>query len=256
MSAALLAEWTKLRTLASTAWLLLGTAVATIGVGVVVVAGTHQSAGGGGRDVTALALTGLDLGQAVVVVLAVLAVAEEYGTGMVRTTFAAMPRRLTVLAAKATTVAVLTLGTGAVAVVGSLLAGRAALPGDTGAGPGAVPGSITHGPTLRAAAGSVVYLVLVALLALGIATVVRDTAVSIGVVLAVLYLPVLVAQAVSDPLRRHLEQLAPMTAGLGIRATTNLRGLPIPPWAGIGVVAAWAAGALLLAGLLLCRRDA
>jgi ABC-2 type transport system permease protein len=190
------------------------------------------------------------------VVLAVLAVAEEYGTGMVRTTFAAMPRRLTVLAAKATTVAVLTLGTGAVAVVGSLLAGRAALPGDTGAGPGAVPGSITHGPTLRAAAGSVVYLVLVALLALGIATVLRDTAVSIGVVLAVLYLPVLVAQAVSDPLRRHLEQLAPMTAGLGIRATTNLRGLPLPPWEGIGVVAGWAAGALLLAGLLLRRRDA
>jgi ABC-2 type transport system permease protein len=176
---------------------------------------------------------------------------------MVRTTFAAMQRRLTVLAAKATTLAVLTLGTGVVAVVGSLLAGRAALPaGETGAGPGPVPGSITHGPTLRAAAGSVVYLVLVALLALGIATVVRDTAVSIGVVLAVLYLPVLVAQAVSDPLRRHLEQLAPMTAGLGIRATTNLRGLPIPPWAGIGVVAAWAAGALLLAGLLLCRRDA
>lgn len=251
MSAALLAEWTKLRTLASTAWLLLGTAVATIGVGMAVVAGTHQSAGGGVVDTTALALTGIDLGQAVVVVLAVLAVAEEYGTGMVRTTFAAMPRRIIVLAAKATTVAALTAVAGAVAVAGSLLAGRAALP----AGSGSVLGAITHGPALRAATGSVVYLVLVALLALGIATAVRDTAVSIGVVLAVLYLPTLLAQAVSDPLRRHVEQLAPMTAGLGIRATTNLSALPISPWEGIGVVAAWAAGALLLASLLLRHRD-
>jgi ABC-2 type transport system permease protein len=254
MIAALLAEWTKLRTLASTAWLLLGTAAATIGVGVAVVAGTHQSARGAGQDATALALTGLDLGQAVVVVLAVLAVAEEYGTGMVRTTFAAMPRRITVLAAKATAVAALTLVAGAVAVAGSLLAGRLALPAGAPTGPGLDP--VTPGPVLRAAAGSVVYLVLVALLALGIATVVRDTAVSIGVVLAVLYLPALLAQAVSDPLRRHVEQLAPMTAGLGVRATTSVSALPLSPWEGVGVVAAWAAGALLLAGLLLRHRDA
>ena len=104
--------------------------------------------------------------------------------------------------------------------------------------------------------GSVVYLVLVALLSLGVATAIRDTAVSIGAVLALLYLPPILAQAVSDPLRRHLEQIAPMTAGLAIQATTNLRSLPIAPWAGLGVLAAWAAGALLLGGTLLRLRDA
>jgi ABC-2 type transport system permease protein len=116
--------------------------------------------------------------------------------------------------------------------------------------------SISHSATLRAAAGSVLYLVLIALLALGVATAIRDTAVSVGAVLALLYLPPLLAQAVSDPLRRHLEQIAPMTAGLAIQATTNLQAQPISPWAGLGVLAAWAAAALLIAGFLLRRRDA
>ncbi|GAA4198969.1 ABC transporter permease [Actinocatenispora rupis] len=255
MIAALRAEWTKIRTLASTAWLLIGTAVLTTGVGVVVAATTHQSSGSGGQDTTTLALTGIDLGQAVIVVLAVLAITEEYGTGMIRTSFAAVPRRITVLGAKAAAVAALTLAAGAVAVAGSLVAGRLVRPGGLGADHGSVLGWFTHGPTSRAAAGSVLYLVLVALLALGIATAVRDTAVSIGVVLAVLYLPTLLARAVGDPLRRHIEQVAPMTAGLAVQATTNLTKLPISPWAGIGVLAAWAAGALLLACLLLRHRD-
>jgi ABC-2 type transport system permease protein len=47
-----------------------------------------------------------------------------------------------------------------------------------------------------------------------------------------------------------------MTAGLYIQATINLRSLPLSPWQGLGVLAAWAAGALLLGGLLLRLRDA
>jgi ABC-2 type transport system permease protein len=47
-----------------------------------------------------------------------------------------------------------------------------------------------------------------------------------------------------------------MTAGLAIQASTNLRSQPIAPWAGLGVLAAWAAAALLIAGLLLRMRDA
>ncbi|WP_027941950.1 ABC transporter permease [Amycolatopsis taiwanensis] len=257
MTDALRAEWTKLRTLPNTAWLLIGAVALTIGVSVVVVATTHQSSGGGGgQDPTKLALTGIDLGQAVIAVFAVLVISEEYGTGLIRTTLAAMPRRRTVLGAKAATVAVLALAAGVIAVSGCLIAGRLLLP-SSGLDPahGYALVSIAHGPTLRAAAGSAVYLTLVALLALGIATAIRDTAVSIGTVLAVLYLPPLLAQAVSDPLRHHIQQIAPMTAGLAIQATTNLRDQPIAPLAGLGVLAAWAAAALLLAGLLLRHRD-
>jgi ABC-2 type transport system permease protein len=47
-----------------------------------------------------------------------------------------------------------------------------------------------------------------------------------------------------------------MTAGLDIQATTDLNTLPIRPWTGLGALAAWAAGALVLGGLLLDKRDA
>jgi hypothetical protein len=55
---------------------------------------------------------------------------------------------------------------------------------------------------------------------------------------------------------RHLEQIGPMTAGLSVQATTGLRSLPLPPWQGLGVLALWAAGALLAGGLALRLRDA
>jgi ABC-2 type transport system permease protein len=56
--------------------------------------------------------------------------------------------------------------------------------------------------------------------------------------------------------KRHLDQISPMTAGMYIQATTDLRSLPLAPWQGLGVLAAWAAGALLAGGLLLGLRDA
>jgi ABC-2 type transport system permease protein len=103
----------------------------------------------------------------------------------------------------------------------------------------------------------VLYLALIGLLSLGVAAMVRDSAVAIGLVLALLYLFPIVAAMTSDPhWQRHLEQIGPTTAGLAIQATIGLRSLPISPWAGLGVLAAWAAGALLAGGLLLRQRDA
>jgi ABC-2 type transport system permease protein len=256
MTDALRAEWTKLRTLTSTGWLLVGTIALTVAVSAGIAAATHLTAESG-QDPTKLALSGIDLGQAIVAVLAVLTISEEYGTGMIRVTIAAMPRRLVLLAAKSTNVAGLTLFAGLVAVAGCLLAGRIMLPGD-GLNPahGYALVSIMHGATLRAAVGSVLYLVLIALLSLGMATAIRDTAVSIGVVLGLLYLPLILAQAVADPLRRLILQISPMPAGLAIQATANLRSLPIAPWTGLGVLAAWAVASLLIGGLLLRLRDA
>jgi ABC-2 type transport system permease protein len=177
---------------------------------------------------------------------------------MIRTTLAAMPHRITVLAAKAALLTGLTLATGTLAILGSLLAGRFILPGHGfTATHGFAPLSLADGPVLRAAAGSVLYLALIALLSLGAATAVRDSAAAIGIVLGLLYLFPIVTAVVSEPhLQRHLQQIAPMTAGLEIEATTGLRSLPISPWAGLGVLAAWAAAALLAGGLLLRLRDA
>jgi ABC-2 type transport system permease protein len=173
-------------------------------------------------------------------------------------TLAAIPRRPTVIAAKAAIVGTMALVVGTIAVLGCLLAGRLILPAN-----GFTPAhghallSLADGPTLRAAAGSVLYLALIALLSLGIGTAVRDSATAIAVVLGLLFLFPILTQVVTDPhWQRHLEQIAPMTAGLTIQDTTNLDSLPISPWAGLGVLAAWAAAALIGGGLVLRLRDA
>jgi len=252
------AEWTKLRTLPGTGWLLLGAVVATVIVSATVSASLScTSTAACHPDITKLSLTGTYLGQAVVAIVAVLAVSGEYSTGMIRATLAAMPHRTTVLAAKAAVVSAVTLAAGAVAVLGSVLAGRLILPGHGYTPAAGYPAlSLANGTVLRAAAGTVLYLALIALLSLGIATAVRDAAVAIGAVLGLLYLFPILAQVGGAGMQRHLEQIGPMTAGLEIQASTGLRHLPIGPWAGLGVLAAWAAAALLAGGLLLRLRDA
>jgi ABC-2 type transport system permease protein len=253
MRSALRAEWTKQRTAPGTGWLLLAVIALTVGLSAAAAAAVQCPAAGCAADPAKLSLTGVLLGQAVVAIVAVLTISGEYSTGMIRITLTAMPRRITVLAAKAVVLVAMVLTAGGVAAFGSVQLGRLLLPGD---GFAAVP-SLGDGPILRAAVGSVLYLALIALLSLGIAAAVRDSATAIGVVLGLLYLFPIITQVVTDPdWARRLQQIAPMSAGLAIQATTDLRDLPISPWAGLGVLAAWAAAALLTGGLLLHRRDA
>jgi ABC-2 type transport system permease protein len=259
LGGALHAEWTKLRTAPETPWLLLATVVLTVAVSTAAAAATRCSPGAACPvDVPKLSLTGIEFGQAVVAVLAVLVIGGEYSTGMMRTTLTAMPRRLSVLAAKAAVLTGLVLAAGAVAIAGCLLAGRLILPGHGFTAAHGFPVlSLASGPVLRAAAGSVLYLALIALLSLGTCAILRDSATAVGVVLGLLYLFPIITALASDPhWQRHLEQIGPMTAGLVIQATTGLRSLPISPWAGLGVLAAWAAGALAAGALLLRFRDA
>jgi ABC-2 type transport system permease protein len=255
---ALHAEWTKLRTVAGPSWLLLAAVVLTVALSAFAAASARYAEAGPGLDLTRLSLTGIDLGQAVVVVLAVLAVSDEYGSGTIQATLTALPRRSIVLAAKAAVVGAVVLAAGVIAVLGSLLAGRLILPGHGfTVAHGYALLSLVHGSTLRAVVGSVLYLALIALLSVGVATAVRSSAAAVGIVLGVLYLaPIIIAVVPDAHWQRHLQQIAPMTAGLGVQATVNLPSLPISPWAGLGVLACWAAGALVVGGLLLTLRDA
>jgi ABC-2 type transport system permease protein len=259
MGEALRAEWTKLRTVPSTGWLLVVIVVLTVAVSAGSVAVSPCSATVACfHDTTKLSLTGVELGQAIVAVLAALVVSGEYSTGMIHITLAAMPRRCTVLTAKAVIVSGLVLAAGTIAVLGSLLAGRLILPANGyTAAHGYALLSLGNGPTLRAAVGSVLYLVLIALLSLGLASALRESAVAITIVLGLLYLFPIIAAVVSNPTwQRHIEQFGPATAGLAIETTVNLAALPIQPWPGLGVLAAYAATALLAGGLLLRMRDA
>ena len=215
MSPALHAEWTKLRTIASPLWLLIGVVAATVALGAAATSVVDCTATGCGGDTTKLTLTGVYIAKALIL------------TGVVA------------------------VG-GALGVLGSVLAGRLFLPG---VGDRAL--DLTDGTVLRAVVGTVLYLMLIGLLSLGVATAVRDSATGIGVVLALLYILPIISQTISDPeWQRRLEKVAPMSAGLAIQATTDLATLPISPWAGLGVTAGWAAAALALGGLLLWRRDA
>jgi ABC-2 type transport system permease protein len=260
---ALRAEWTKLRTLASTWWLLTAAVALTVMVGAAVAAAVQCHPLGcapaqTGADPVKISLAGVDLGQVAVALLAVLAVGAEYGTGMIRVTLAATPRRLVVLAAKAVVVTGWALAAAAVAVLASVLAGRLILPSrGLSAANGYTVVSLANGPDLRAALGSVLYLALIALLALGVTTAVRDSATGIGLVLGLLYLFPIISTVIPDHvLSRHLEQIAPMTAGLYIQATTGIQSLPLTPWQGLGVLALWAFSALTLGAVILRLRDA
>ncbi|WP_020388320.1 ABC transporter permease [Kribbella catacumbae] len=258
MSTALHAEWTKLRTVASPLWLLLGMIAATVALSAGATSVVTCAAAGCGGDVTRYSLIGVELGQALVAILAVLVISSEYSSGMIRTTLTAVPRRTTVFAAKAITVTGVVAVAGTIAVLASLLVGRFILPrqGFT-ASHGHPVLSLADGLTLRATAGSILYLTLIALLSLGIAVVVRDSATSIGVILGLLYLPPILAQVIGNPHWQHLlQRLAPMSAGLTIQATTNLNSLPICPWAGLGATAAWSAAALTSGVVVLRTRDA
>jgi ABC-2 type transport system permease protein len=260
LSDALLAEWTKLRTAPGTGWILAGICVLTIAVGAATSAATRCGEGSlCSIDPTKVSLTGIQLGQAAAAVLAVLVISGEYSSGMIRTTFMAMPRRWTVLAAKAATLAAVVIAAAVIAVAGSLVAGRLILTGNgITAAHGFAVVSLANGATVRAAVGSVLYLALVGLLGLGIATIVRDAAAAAGAVLAMLYVTPLAALVLGgEPTwQRWVERYTPTNAGLTILDTTGLHGLAISPWAGLGVLAAWAAAAILAAGVLLRLRDA
>jgi ABC-2 type transport system permease protein len=238
---ALRAEWTKFRTAPGGFWLLAAVVVVTVGGGAATIASVRTG------DLAESSLTGVQVGQAVVAVVAALVVGGEYRTDMIHTTLAAVPRRISVLAAKAVVVASAVGVCGAVSVTLSVLVGREIRPAL----------ALGDAAVRRAAYGSVLYLILIALLTVGVTVIARDTAAAIGVVLGLLYVFTIVVQMVPDPsVREDLKQIAPMTAGLAIQATQDLASRPIGPWDGLAVLAAWAAGSLLIGGILLHLRDA
>ena len=214
---------------------------------VTVAVSAAAAAGTTGPDLVHTGLLGVQAGQAVVAVWAVQIFAGEYGSGLVRATFAALPRRLPVFAAKALLVLAGTAVAAILSVAASILTARLLIDGYPGTG---------AGPLLRAAGGSVLYLLAVALLGLGVAAAVRHAVAATGVVLGLLFLAPAVINLFADPdWQRVVYRAMPGTAGLSILSTVDLTELPIGPWAGLGVAVAWGAGAAVIGVILLARRD-
>ena len=100
MRRAIRAEWAKTWSAPGTAWLLGGLLAASVAVSAVAIGAARCQAAGCGQDPARISLTGVYLGQTVAALAGVLAIGGEYGTGMIRVTLTAIPRRGRLLAAK------------------------------------------------------------------------------------------------------------------------------------------------------------
>ena len=247
-------EWTKLRSVRSTIWMLLAMVGLTIALGVVSCSTSHTEGAvpGDNSDVVVISLAGVYLAQVAAVAFGVIAICSEYATGTIRATFAANPRRREVLAAKTVTVGALVLGAAAGATVAAFYVGQTILHSNGYVDENGYPAASLGDPTtLRTVAIAAVYPVLLTVLSLGVAAIVRSTAVAISIVLGVLFVPWVVGGLLPERLSHTVEEASPM---VGIAAQEQ--GAPMGPWAGIAVTAAWAAAALALALWLVARRDA
>jgi len=75
------------------------------------------------------------------------------------------------------------------------------------------------------------------------------------VVLGLLLAPTVTMPLLNPDWQRWVYRLSPSTAGQTILSTVDPKGLPIGPWAGLGVAAAWAIVVLGLGACTLAARD-
>lgn len=256
------AEWTKFWSVRGTRWSILIAVAVTIGFTVLFASlggTTATQAGQGDDDVVVNSLRGIYFGQLVVITLGVLVGTSEYATGLVRTTFTAMPRRPRVLAAKAVVLGTGMVAAGLVASFASFLLAQPVLRNNGYVAPAYPPPSLVTEPVLRAIVGTALFLTLLALLGLALGIVLRRTGGAITALVAVTFVPLIVAEPGSPLLPENVgmwvRRIGP-EAGLAIQQTRDRADIAIGPWAGLGVLCAYVVVALLVAGWLLSRRDA
>jgi ABC-2 type transport system permease protein len=259
---ALRAEWVKLWTVRSTFWSLLLLVGISLLFTAVLTGGTTTEGGSPGRpgdnDIVLDSLAGMWFGQIAAAVLAVLAVTSEHSTRMIRTTFAANPRRRTVLAAKAVVVTAVVLALGLATCAACFQVGQWLLRGNGFDYDGGYPAvTLTDDEALRAVMGSGIYLALLAAFSIGVGAIVRHTAGAITLVLAAVLAPAMAIGFLPESVKEPVEQLSIMGAGLAIQQTVERPdSIPLEPAAGLAVIGSYAVAALLLALWLIGRRDA
>ena len=190
------AEWIKLRSLRSTYVIMVCSVMLGLGLGFIdTTSVAHHWASmsttdRAGFDPVGDSFTGLVFAQLAFGVLGVLAISSEYATGMIRTTFTAVPRRGAVFAAKAVVVGTVTL------VLGELFAFSAFFLGQWNLRAGDLEVSLAHPGVLRAVASAGLYLSVVAVVGFGVGAALRHTAGSIAVMFSVIFLAWPVARSV------------------------------------------------------------
>ena len=258
MLAAISSEWTKLWSVRSTWWCLIG-AVALMALYAVPLGfdaadpNPNLSHADQLLHVEEVATAGLLFTQFALITLALLTVTSEHASGSMRTTLQCEPRRGRVLAAKLVVVEGVALVAGALlAVLGAGLGYLTA--GDYG---------VFDASEVATVAGKVsVYMAVVVALAIGLAVALRSTAGALVVAFLVLFLLPMVLMMSGMDLMTDLSYYLPGTAGteyLGIGIATLFGlgdGLPYGHNGGLGLFAAWSGVALLAGYAVFRRRDA
>ncbi len=269
---AIRSEWVKLRTVRSAPWML--GAMVVVGVGVAMLSahaysiagqglGGCQGATVGGNVVSTgqsslrASLAGFFPALLIVGILGMEVVTAEYGSGMVRATFSAVPRRYVVVAAKAIVLAVVVYVTSGIMLLVSFLAGQALI------GHPCSASFSTQGVTLGLAGGAL-GLALVGLVSLGIGMVVRKTAGGIGILVAVLLVvPWILAGVFSGTFETHIAKFMPLWQEIAVvmgNTASNTGGASgstvfFPPWIGLAILAGYTAAVLAIGTILTIRRD-
>lgn len=243
-------EWIKFRSLRSTVLVLAAAMAAMVVLGAVIAFNTRNPAGLDPEDVVASGpLQGYYLGQLLIGALGVLVVSGEYSTGMIRATFAAVPRRTPVLVAK-TIVFTTTVGISMVtASVVAFTVAQAVLSGHR------ATSSLTDPAVLRVVVGTGLYLTLVGLVGSALGWIVRSTPGALVATLAVILVLPILFDLVFPSWGSYIAAYLPTGAGQSF-STTLPQPHALSPWLGLAVMASWVAAGLGIAAATLARRDA
>lgn len=247
-------EWTKIRSVASTVWTLSAALVVTVALGMLISALTRRefdSSGPGGRiplDPTFTSFAGMSLGQLAMIVFGVLVVSNEYSTGMIRTSLAAVPRRGAFLLGKITVATALALAVGLVTSFLAFFLGQAML------GPNRA--QLGDPGVLRAVIGGGLYMTLIAMFSMGVATMLRSPMLSLGILMPFFFLISNILGNVSAT--KKIGRFLPDQAGSRILRVLPPAGddTPYGPWGGLGIMLLWVLAVLAGGYLLLRKRDA
>jgi ABC-2 type transport system permease protein len=247
LTAALAAEWVKIRSVRSTIWTLALTFVLSAGLGYMV------GFGFAGRqerfDPLFATFYSLTIGQLALVVLAVFVVTGEYSTGTIGASLAAVPRRHVFYGAKVLAGGLLASAVAVVTVLATFAAAQAGL-GRNGT-------SLSADGVPVAVAGACLYLTLIYLFATGMAALLRSAIPTLGILLPLLFLG---SQGLGNvPKVKTVAQYLPDQAGMVIMHIDGdgpRFARPYGPWTGLGVMALWTVAALLAGYLAVRRRDA
>jgi ABC-2 type transport system permease protein len=246
-------EWTKLVSVRSTIWTLGLTIVIGVGVSAIATAETRShwnSTSHFGFDPTSLSLTGVFVAQLIIGVLGVLVMSAEYGTGTIRATLSATPRRPGVLVAKASVFGFVALVVSMATAFLSFFVGQALLTSP------AVHATLSSPDALREIVGTGIFLFLIGLFALAIATLIRHTAGAISTFVGVLLVLPTVLQALPNSIHNDIVRFLPSRIGIQVLSRGHQPPFVFSPWVGLAVMAGYTAVLLIIAGAQMTRRDA